>query len=146
MKTLWPQSLLIGMVTIAVGCVGPHALEERWRADGYPAEYIDGLNAGGEAFCREMLGDRGKRLLVSPEIFGVCPRINLEERGVQEPRKDRSYQQGWADGKALMSLAIDAARKANAQYMLEWQQTNFMTKDLMRDQMMRNIQAPNFNK
>lgn len=112
MKTFWRQGLLIGIATVAVGCTGPQSklsVEERWLAAGYPAEYIDGLNAGGEAFCRELVADKGSHLLPPPKIFSIC--LNLATKAEKKPRENRSHQQGWADGKALMSFAIDTARE-----------------------------------
>lgn len=147
MRTFWHQSLLIGIAIVAVGCVGPQAnmsVEGRLLTDGYPAEYIDGLNAGCEAFCRELLADKIQYPSTPLEISITCR--NLAAKVEQKPKTNRSHQQGWADGKALVSFAMDAARKAEAQRMQEWQQSYYVTKDLMRDQMMRNMQTPNFNK
>lgn len=147
MKTFWRQGMLIGAVIVAVGCAGPQSnlsVEERWLADGYPSEYIDGLNAGCEAFCRELLADKIQYPSPPLEISITCR--NLAAKVEQKPKTNRSHQQGWADGKALVSFAMDAARKAEAQRMQEWQQSYYVTKDLMRDQMMRNMQTPNFNK
>ncbi len=147
MNAFLSQGLLIGAAIMMAGCVGTQSnlsFEERWLAAGYPSEYIAGLNAGGESFCRELLADKDQSLLLPYEIFSTCR--NVAAKVEQKPKMNRSHQQGWADGKALVSFAIAAARKAEGQHMLEWQQSYFMTKDLMRDQMMRNLQTPNFNK
>lgn len=87
MRTFWNQSLLIGIAIVAAGCVWPQAnmsVEERWLADGYPSEYIDGLNAGCEAFCRELLADkiqyphRHSRYLLPAGTWQ--PRLNRSQR------------------------------------------------------------------
>jgi len=130
MKAFWYQCLLIGIVLVLGGCVDPRvymSLDVRLHADGYPPEYIDGLNAGCEAFCRELSEGKTERLLFPPpspspyEISRVCSNINLNAKSEQKPRDNRSYQQGWADGKALVSFAIDAVRQADAQIQMQAQ-------------------------
>ncbi|MBK9946451.1 MAG: hypothetical protein IPP12_04595 [Nitrospira sp.] len=141
MRTFWHQSLLIGIAIVAVGCVGPQAnmsVEERLLTDGYPAEYIDGLNAGCEAFCRELLADKIQYPSTPLEISITCR--NLAAKVEQKPKTNRSHQQGWADGKALMSLAATAARNAEAQLQMQLQAGS----DYMKYQ--RNMELLKLNK
>ncbi len=141
MRTFWNQSLLIGIAIVAAGCVWPQAnmsVEERWLADGYPSEYIDGLNAGCEAFCRELLADKIQYPSPPLEISITCR--NLAAKVEQKPKMNRSHQQGWADGKALMSLAATAARNAEAHLQMQLQAGS----DHMKYQ--RNMELLNLNK
>ncbi len=141
MKAFLSQSLLIGAVIVAVGCTGPQSnmsFEERVRAAGYPSEYIDGLNAGSEAFCRELLADKVQDSSIPLEVSITCR--NLAAKVEQKPKMNRSHQQGWADGKALGSFAMDAVRRAEAYRKLELQ-GGF---DYMKYQ--RNMELLNLNK
>lgn len=102
MKIIWYQSLLAGIAIVAVGCVGSHtnmSFEERLRADGYPADYVDGVKTGYESYCAKRGAD--KFLSMMPWDLEYCAGKNLTVKVEQEPKKSKSYEQGRVDGNIL---------------------------------------------
>lgn len=144
MNAFWFQSLAISFLVLAVGCAGPQvnlSREDQLLAEGYPQEYVNGFQVRYESFCAEIIVR--KSLPLSPWEAAYCMGRNVELRIEQEPKQSKSYLQGRTDGNRL---AGHHALDAELQRQQQWQQTYYMTQDLVRDHMVRNLQAPKFNK
>lgn len=136
MRAFWRQGLLIGIATVAVGCSNM-SREERWIADGYPPDYVAGLEAGHELFCAQRFGDKSNLQMLLGYV--QCMGKNLEMKQKKEVSDSQSYLLGKSDG---WIRAFDAERRREQ----ERQQRYYVPDNLMWDQMMGNMQAPNFNR